>query len=225
MIILDRVSKRFAGTGTQSLIARDLTFAFPERSAVALIGRNGAGKSSLLHLIAGTLKPDLGRVIRTESVSWPVGFQGSFHPDLTGVENTRFVARAYGIDTDSLTDLVMRTADLGPKFHHPLRTYSAGMKARLAFAVSLGLPFDTYLIDEVTAVGDAAFRRRSEGLLHDRLTRSGAIIVSHSLDLLSRLCTSGAVLENGRLFFYAKVERAIDHHSHRMAGRVPPWMT
>lgn len=223
-LALSHVSKTFRTRGMRTLVARDLNFVFPAGQAMALLGRNGAGKSSLLQILAGTMHPDRGKVIREGTVSWPVGFQGSFHPDLSGVENTRFVARLYGIDSDGLTDFVRGFADLSQHFDLPVRGYSAGMKARLAFAVSMGVPFDTYLIDEVTSVGDGAFRQKSEDMLRTRLKTSGAIVVSHSMDLLARLCTSGAVLENGRLFFYAKVARAIEHHNHLMKGRLPPWM-
>ncbi|MBB04135.1 MAG: ATP-binding protein [Pseudooceanicola sp.] len=223
-LALSHVSKTFRTRGMRTLVARDLNFVFPAGQAMALLGRNGAGKSSLLQILAGTMHPDRGKVIREGTVSWPVGFQGSFHPDLSGVENTRFVARLYGIDSDGLTDFVRGFADLSQHFGLPVRGYSAGMKARLAFAVSMGVPFDTYLIDEVTSVGDGAFRQKSEDMLRTRLKTSGAIVVSHSMDLLARLCTSGAVLENGRLFFYAKVARAIEHHNHLMKGRLPPWM-
>ena len=224
MLALERVSKSFVLGRQRTAVARDLSFDFPQGQAMALLGRNGAGKSSLLRLLAGSMRPDRGRVIRRGTVSWPVGFQGSFHPDLTGVENTRFVARLYGVDTGSLTDYVAEFAELGAHFHQPVRVYSAGMKARLAFAVSTGIPFDTYLIDEVTSVGDGAFRQKSEEVLRARLARSSAVVVSHSMELLARLCTSGAVLENGRLFFYAKVARAIEHHTCLMQGRLPPWM-
>jgi capsular polysaccharide transport system ATP-binding protein len=225
MIALRHVSKSFATGRSSTVVARDLSFEFPEGQAMALLGRNGAGKSSLLQILSGAMRPDRGEVIRRGTISWPVGFQGSFHPDLTGVENTRFVARLYGLDTGSLTRFVEGFADLGAHFRQPVRSYSAGMKARLAFAVSIGCPFDTYLIDEVTSVGDGAFRLKSEEMLRHRLARSSAIVVSHSMDLLTRLCTSGAVLENVRLFFYAKVARAIEHHRCLMQGRLPPWMS
>jgi len=205
-------------------VARDLCFEFPKGQAMALLGRNGAGKSSLLQMIAGTMKPDAGRIRRRGKVSWPVGFQGSFHPDLTGLENTRFVARVYGADTDEVTRFVAEFTNLGAHFHLPVRSYSAGMRARLAFATSMAIPFDTYLIDEVTSVGDGAFRQKSEALLHARLEYASAVVVSHSMELLERLCTSGAVLENGRLFFYARVARAIEHHGYLMRGQLPPWL-
>lgn len=184
---------------------------------MALLGRNGAGKSTLLRLIAGVLRPSAGQVIRDGSVSWPVGFAGSFHPDLTGRQNTRFVARLYGAEAGALLRFVEAFTGLGRDLDRPLRGYSSGMRARLAFGLSMGLPFDTYLVDEVTSVGDGAFRARSEALLRDRLETSGAIIVSHSLQHLARLCTAGAVLEDGQLTWYDDVMEAIDAHRRLMA--------
>ncbi|MEM9709172.1 MAG: ABC transporter ATP-binding protein [Pseudomonadota bacterium] len=197
-------------------IADGIDADFPTGLSVALLGRNGAGKSSLLKMIAGTVMPDRGRIERRGSVSWPVGFAGSFHGDLTGAENARFVARIYGIDTDGLVDFVDGFADLGRQLHSPFRTYSSGMRARLGFAISMGVPFDTYLVDEVTAVGDARFKERSETILNDRLQSAGAIVVSHSLQLLDRICDAGAVLENGRLTWHDDVKDAIAHHRENM---------
>ena len=192
--------------------------AFPPRKSVALLGRNGAGKSTLLRMIAGTLDPDQGEILRVGSISWPVGFAGSFHGDLTGVQNTRFLARVYGVDSDALCEFVAAFATLGPHWHKPYKTYSSGMKSRLAFGVSMGLRFDTYLIDEVTSVGDAAFKERSAALLQDRLAESGAIVVSHGMGTLRRLCDCAMVLEAGQLTFYADLEEAISVHETRLLG-------
>jgi capsular polysaccharide transport system ATP-binding protein len=224
MITLHHVHKTYHTRGVSKVVARDLSFEFPTMGAMGLLGRNGVGKSSLLHMLAGIMRPDHGKITRHGSVSWPVGFQGSFHPDLTGVQNARFVARVYGVDTDTMLDFVADFAELGPHLNLPLRSYSSGMRARLAFAVSMAVPFDSYLIDEVTSVGDGAFRARSEAMLQDRMQKGAAVVVSHSMDLLRRLCHSGAVLENGRLFYYARIERAIEHHDHLMQGQLPPWM-
>lgn len=224
MIELRGVRKVFRLNGTQKIVARNLNFTFPAGVSVGLLGRNGAGKSSLLSMIAGTLPPDEGQILSSGRISWPVGFAGSFHADMTGAHNVRFVARIYGMDSDAMLDFVRDFAELGAHFHLPVRSYSSGMRARLAFGISMAVPFDTYLIDEVTAVGDGAFARRSSALLRDRLRTAGAIIVSHSMALLSELCTAGAVLEDGRLFFYARIARAIEHHQHLMQGHQPPWL-
>ncbi len=209
MIRLCNVWKTFTEGGARRTVARGLTATLPSDRPVALLGRNGAGKSSLLRMIAGSIAPDAGSIVTTGSVSWPVGFAGSFHGEMTGAQNTRFVARLYGADTDELCAYVEDFAGLGAQFRSPVRTYSAGMRARLAFGVSMGLPFDTYLIDEVTAVGDAAFRERSEAVLVNRLATRGAIVVSHSMPLVRRLCRHGAVLEEGRLTWHDDIEAAI----------------
>lgn len=224
MIELRNLNKTYVLHGTHQTVARDLNFTFPAGECVGLLGRNGAGKSSLLRMISGTMLPDSGEVIRTGSVSWTVGFAGSFHPEMTGAQNAKFVARIYGVDTEEMLKFVDDFAGLGQHYYLPVRTYSSGMRSRLAFGVSLAIPFDTYLIDEVTSVGDAAFQAKSSAILKDRLKTSGAIIVSHSMPLLQQLCKSGAVLHNGRLFYYARIERAIEHHEHMMRGTLPPWM-
>jgi capsular polysaccharide transport system ATP-binding protein len=187
---------------------------------VALLGRNGAGKSTLLKLIAGTIRPTSGRVLSTGSISYPVGFAGSFHPDLTGAQNTRFVARLYGYDTDSLLEFVTEFAELGGHMHMPLRTYSSGMRARLSFGVSMGIPFDTYLVDEITAVGDGAFRAKSAAVFDDRMERSGAIVVTHSPPMVRRMCNKAVVLENGDIQFFDDIEEALELHEMQM--KQPP---
>lgn len=212
MIRLDNLSKTFRMKGRRKTVADGICATFPSRTAVALLGRNGAGKSSLLRMIAGTLSPDRGRVITTGRISWPVGFAGSFHGDLSGAQNTRFIARIHALDTDDFAARVGEFADLGTHFYLPVKTYSAGMRSRLAFAVSMAIPFDTYLVDEVTSVGDAAFKRRSEAVFAERLQNSGAIIVSHALGMVKRLCQEAAVLEEGKLTYYRDVDEAIAHH-------------
>lgn len=216
MIRLENVTKTFPLRQGRKLVVENASVTFPTGRSVALLGRNGTGKSTLLDIISGTLRPTRGRVVSTGSISYPVGFAGSFHPDLTGAQNTRFVARIYGIDTAELLEFVEGFAELGPHFHMPLRSYSAGMKARLSFGVSMGIPFDTYLVDEVTSVGDGAFRQKSIALLDDRRSRSGAIIVSHSEPMIRRSCDMGAVLEGGRLTLYEDLEEALSVHARNL---------
>jgi capsular polysaccharide transport system ATP-binding protein len=209
MIRLDHVSKSFGFRGERKVVADDLCIDFPAGRSIGLLGRNGAGKSTLLRMIAGTMEPDSGRVVVSGSVSWPVGFSGSFHPDLSGAQNCQFIARVYGIDTGELADFVESFAELGMHFRQPVRTYSAGMRARLAFGISMGIRFDCYLVDEVTSVGDAGFRRKSEAVFLERMSRSGAIVVSHAPDMLRRMCEAAVVLENGRLTWFEDVDEAI----------------
>lgn len=216
MIRLQNVTKTYFLNGRRKTVAEDITQVFPSGASVALLGRNGAGKSSLLRMISGEMQPTSGKIFSTGSISWPVGFAGSFHHDLTGIQNTRFVARIYGVDTDEMIDFVEDFAGLGDHFFLPFRTYSAGMRARLAFGVSMAIPFDTYLIDEVTAVGDANFRKKSNEVLHARLENAGALVVSHSMPTLQEICDAGAVLEGGRLVYYDRLDDAIAHHMSNM---------
>lgn len=216
MILLQNLCKTYHVKGQSTKVADGIHQILPSRKSIALLGRNGAGKSSLLRMIAGTMDPDKGQVITRGTISWPVGFAGSFHGDLSGVQNTRFVARIYGVDTDELVASVASFAELGHHFHLPVRTYSSGMKARLAFGVSMGIPFDTYLVDEVTSVGDVAFRDKSTKVFEDRMSQSGAIVVSHGLDLVQRICEHAMVLHNGQLHYHTSVGDGIAHHRQLM---------
>ncbi len=217
MIRLENLSKVYTLDGMRQTVADQINVEFPTGVSVGLFGRNGAGKSTLLRIIAGTIKPSAGRVITDGTISWPVGFAGSFHGDLTGAQNTRFIARVYGVETDALVAFVEDFAELGHHFHLPFRSYSSGMRSRLAFGVSMGIRFDTYLVDEVTSVGDAAFQKKSEEVFNRRMKDSGAIVVSHSMGLMRRLCTMGMVLEKGELIVFDNIEHAIRRHLNNMS--------
>jgi len=189
-----------------------LNLTLPTGKSLALLGGNGAGKSTLLKLVAGILRPDDGEVVSDGSISWPVGQGGSFHRDLTGAQNTRFLARVYGVDTDELLSFVEDFAEIGDHFHMPMRTYSSGMRSRLTFGISMGIPFDTYLVDEVTAVGDARFRRKSSQVFRARLEAASAILVSHNLGELKDFCDAAILLHNGDLEYFDDLDQAITRH-------------
>lgn len=216
MIRLENLTKTYVLNGRRKTVADNINAVFPTGVSVALLGRNGAGKSSLLRMISGEMLPSSGQILSNGSISWPVGFAGSFNREMTGEQNARFVARVYGVDTDEMVDFVRDFAELQEHFYLPIRTYSSGMKARLAFGVSMAVPFDTYLVDEVTAVGDQAFKAKSNRVFNRRLRTAGAIVVSHSMALLRNICQAGAVLENGRLSYFHDLEEAIDVHMNNM---------
>ncbi|MCC5973040.1 MAG: ABC transporter ATP-binding protein [Rubellimicrobium sp.] len=218
MIVLQNLTKTFVMRGQRKTVLDNVSAVFPGRTSVGLLGRNGAGKSTLLKMIAGTTLPTSGQILTDGRISFPVGFAGSFHPDLTGAQNTRFVARVYGVDTDALMEFVRDFAELGVHFNLPIRSYSSGMKSRLAFGVSMGLQFDTYLIDEVTAVGDAAFQAKSAAVFIERMKHAGSVFVTHSPNLMRELCTAGAVIDQGRLTYYDDIEEAIEEHLRIMHG-------
>ena len=221
MIKLDGVTKAYRYQGIPKYIARDISVTIPKGAKLALIGRNGAGKSTLMAMIAGNLNPDRGRISVAGAISWPIGLTGTIQGDLTGIQNVRFLGRIYGVDTDELVDFVGSFADLGLNYAEPVRSYSSGMRGRLAFGMAMGIRFDTYLIDEVTSAGDAAFRKTSNRLLEDRLANAGLIFISHVEGQMRERCTSAAVLEAGGLTLFDDVNDAIAQHHQNLQIREP----
>jgi capsular polysaccharide transport system ATP-binding protein len=217
MIRFENLTKSFWVRGQRKVVIDNLDATLPTGRSLALLGRNGAGKSTLMQLISGTMSPDSGRVVSDGSISWPVGFGGSFHRELTGAQNVRFIARVYGVDTEDLIEFVRDFAQLGPHFHMPVRSYSSGMKSRLAFGTSMGIRFDTYLVDEVTAVGDAAFKRKSQAVFAERMRESSAVLVNHDMPQLREFCDSGIVLERGKIQYFDNLDEAIAVHEENMS--------
>ena len=212
MIRFENLTKSFWLRGERKIVIDNLNLTLPTGRSLALLGRNGAGKSTLLEMIAGTLRPDHGRVVTDGTMSWPVGLGASFHRDLTGAENVRFIARIYGVETDDLVAFVADFSELGKFYHMPMRSYSSGMRSRLTFGASMGIRFDTYLVDEVTAVGDKSFKRKSREIFAARMQHSSAIMVNHSMSQVRKFCDAGVVLENGKLRYFEDLEEAIAVH-------------
>ncbi len=215
MIVLDNVSKVYEGHNVDNEVLRNVNLTIRRGDSIGVCGANGAGKSTLMKLISGTERPTRGKVIRGMSVSWPIGYATAFHPQLTGADNARFIARIYGADERGLLDFVEDFAQLGSYMHEPIRTYSAGMAARLAFGVSLAIKFDCYLVDEVTGAGDERFKVRAEEALNDRRENGTLVMVSHDTSTLFRYCTRGAVVYGGGVTLYDTIAEAADVH-HRL---------
>jgi len=174
-----------------------------------ILGRNGAGKSTLIRLISGAEKPNTGNIVRDITVSWPLAFGGAFQGSLTGRDNTRLICRAYGVDFDKTIAMVEDFAELGPYLREPVKSYSSGMSARLAFAISMAVEFDCFLIDEALAVGDHRFLQKCNLELFENRGERAMIIVSHQADVIRAHCDHAAVLENGRLTVHESVDSAI----------------
>ena len=208
MITLDRVTKAYPVNHGLRLVLNDVSLEFPPRTNIGIVGNNGAGKSTLLRIIAGVEAPDHGRVTRQGRVSWPIGFSGGFNGSLTGEENCRFVARIYGESVDEVVGFTKDFAELGEYFQMPVKTYSSGMRARLAFGLSMAIDFDVYLVDEVTAVGDASFQKKCRNTFEARRGRSSVIIVSHNLKTIREYCDSCALLQDGRVVLCPNLEEA-----------------
>lgn len=218
MIELHNVSKSYTLKGVHKQILEDVSLAFPADRNIAIMGRNGAGKSTMMRLLAGIELPDRGRIYRSSKVSWPLGFAGGFNGSMTGIENVRFVARLYGHDTREVIAYVEDFSELGKSLKLPIKTYSNGMKARLAFGLSMAIDFDCYLIDEITAVGDQNFKAKSKKVFDNKLADSQIIMISHSMAAIREYCDAGIFLEGGRLYYYDDIEEIISDYQRLLAA-------
>ncbi|WP_072389302.1 ABC transporter ATP-binding protein [Hyphomicrobium sp. CS1BSMeth3] len=214
MLVLDQVSKVYHGHKLTKRVLDGVDLSVARGEALAILGANGAGKSTLMKIIAGVEHPTAGLIDRGGfSISWPIGYTSCFQASLTGADNARFIARIYRRPIAPLLDFVEDFAQLGPYFRQPIKTYSAGMSARLAFGISLAIEFDVYLVDEVTAAGDERFRKRCYEALMYRRSTGTLIMVSHDPRTLRTFCTRGAVLHGGRLMMFDDLEEAIATHA------------
>lgn len=210
MIQLDRVFKFYRTEGHLKIVLDHVSAVFHSGRSYGLLGVNGAGKSTTMRMIAGTELPNSGRIRRSVRVSWPLGFSGGFHPKMTGRENVKFVARAYGADIRQVIEFVEDFAEIGDYIDVPIATYSSGMAARLAFGLSMAIEFDCYLIDEVIAVGDARFQARCKAAFNARRKNSDLIVVSHSMATIKTYCDQGAVLVDGQILMFESIDKAIE---------------
>lgn len=212
MIDLINVSKVYRTPKGRKQVLKPCNVTFPRGRNIGLLGVNGAGKSTLLKIIAGSEAPSTGVVKRHVKMSWPLGFSGGFNGTLTGAENLRFISRIYGADIGYVTQCVRDFSELGDYLDMPIKSYSSGMKARLAFALSMAIDFDCYLVDEITGVGDRNFQEKCRQAFKDRSDKSSLIMVSHSMSTLKEHCDMGLVLTDGVLTFFEDINQAIDKY-------------
>ncbi len=213
MIALENITKYYTSKLGRQYILRNLSFSFPSEHNIAILGRNGAGKSTLFRLLAGSEHPNSGRIISKASISWPVALASGIHPKMTGRENTRFIGRINGVeDLELYEDRVKLFSELSHKYDLPVKSYSSGMRARLAFACCMEIEFDVYLIDEVTSVGDSKFKRKAKKSLLQKSKSSNVIMVSHNMDEIRQFCDSAIIINSGKLVFHNDIEQAIKNY-------------
>ncbi len=217
MIRLDGITKTYDTRSGPVQVLRNvnLTIGFGER--VGILGGNGAGKSTLIRLISGAEFPTAGVIERGMSVSWPLAFGGAFQGSLTGYDNLRFICRIYGVEPAEKLEFVEQFSELGIYLREPVKTYSSGMRARLAFAISMVIEFDCFLIDEIIAVGDTRFHQKCNYELFDRRNDRAMIIVSHDVGYIKEHCTRAAVLVNGELCSPGNIDETFEFYNHSMA--------
>ena len=208
MIRLVDINKTYATRSGPVHVLKNCNLSIDHGERVGILGRNGAGKSTLIRLISGAELPTAGTVERDMSVSWPLAFGGAFQGTLTGYDNLRFICRIYGVDPEDKIPFVEEFSELGIYLREPVKTYSSGMRARLAFAISMVIEFDCFLIDEIIAVGDARFHQKCHVELFEKRGDRAMIIVSHDASYIREHCTRAAVLSAGELHHLPTLDEA-----------------
>lgn len=213
MITLKNVFKIYSTRQGPRTVLNNIDLCIAKGEKVGILGRNGAGKSTLIRLISGAELPTRGYIHRDMSISWPLAFGGAFQGSLTGLDNLRFICRIYNADIQSAIQYVEEFSELGNYLKEPLRTYSSGMRARLAFAISMAIEFDCFLIDEVIAVGDVRFRNKCQHELFEKRKDRAMIMVSHEAHSIREHCDRVCVIHQGRLYNFSDIDTAYQFYA------------
>jgi capsular polysaccharide transport system ATP-binding protein len=217
MLSVENVSKVYKTRGGKHTVLQDVSFSLARGRNLAILGRNGAGKSTMIRLISGAERPTSGRIHRGMRISWPLAFGGAFQAHLTGLDNLKFVCRIYGVDYKPLIPAVEEFAELGEFFREPVSHYSHGMLSRLAFSLSMAIEFDCFLIDEAMVVGDKRFHDRCHyELFHKRKDRA-FILVTHDARSIKSYCENAVVLHEGKLLSFPNIDVAYDFYTNTLA--------
>ena len=221
MIILKNIHKAYRTEVGKHVVLDNISWEFTPGVNVGILGRNGAGKSTMMRIIGGSELPDSGQVVRKGKISWPIGFGGGFNMKISGKDNLRFICRLYDESYKKTLDFVEDFAELGKYIDMPVYTYSSGMKAKLAFGISMAFNFDYYLIDELTAVGDAVFRRKSEAFFAEKRKTATLIVVSHEMNTVKKFCDKYLLLYKKKLLDFPTNEDALEYYNVHCCGNAP----
>lgn len=220
MLAVEHVTKRYDTRSGWRQVLKDVSFELPRGRNIGILGRNGAGKSTLIRLLSGAERPTSGHIRRNMKVSWPLAFGGAFQGHLTGLDNLKFVCRIYGVDYRPRVRFVEEFTELGLYFREPVINYSTGMLTRLAFALSMAVEFDCFLIDEAMVVGDVRFHERCHYELFEKRKDRAFILVTHEAHVIKKYCERAAVLHEGHLLPFDTVDAAYDFYLRSM-GALP----
>lgn len=213
MIRIENVSKAYQTRLGRRVVLDSVNLELHRGRNVGILGRNGAGKSTFVRLLAGAERPSSGRIHRGMRVSWPLAFGGAFQTNLTGLDNLKFVCRIYGVDYKPLVPFVEEFTELGVYFREPVSHYSSGMTTRLAFALSMAIEFDCFLIDEVMVVGDTRFHERCHVEMFQKRKDRAFVLVSHDANVIKAYCERACVLHEGRLIEFETVDAAYEFYN------------
>jgi ABC-type polysaccharide/polyol phosphate transport system ATPase subunit len=216
---VDHVTKDYVTRQGRRRVLKDVNFELKRGQHLGIIGRNGAGKSTLIRLLSGAERPTSGRIVRNMRISWPLAFAGAFHPHLTGLDNLKFICRVYSIDYKPLIPFVEDFTELGVYFREPVQHYSYGMMTRLAFALSMAIEFDCFLIDEAMVAGDIRFHERCHHELFVKRKDRAFILVTHDWGPIRDQCDSVCVLHDGRLLPFEDMTIGLEWYRSMMLDR------
>ncbi len=208
MIEILNLTKVYPMREGHNTVLDDINFTIQPGEKIGILGRNGAGKSTLIRILSGAERPTKGTIKRGMSLSWPLAFGGAFQSSLTGIDNLKFICRIYGVQYKDKISYVQEFSELGEYLREPVKSYSSGMRARLAFAISMAVEFDCFLIDEIISVGDARFHAKCQNELFEKRSDRGFIIVSHETHNIRDHCTKACVLHNGKLHEFSDIDTA-----------------
>jgi capsular polysaccharide transport system ATP-binding protein len=212
MIKLRKATKFFNTKEGKKYILDNVTITIPSKKNIGILGRNGAGKSTIMRMLGQIEFPNSGSIKSKNTFSWPLGLSGGFVGNMTGAANVKFICKVYGKSrkqTDHIINFVKSFSELKEYFEMPIRTYSSGMKSRLNFGLSLAFDFDYLLIDETLSVGDARFRKKSKEALMKKIESCNVLLVSHDMKTLREICDAGIVVNNGKIHYYNDIDKAI----------------
>lgn len=215
MIELKNVTKYFQTKQGKKYILKDMSITIPPNTNIGILGRNGAGKSTIMRMLGHIEFPNKGSIKSDYTFSWPLGLGGGFVGNMTGRANVKFVCRLYGRNDKQIRgiiDFVQDFAELGNYFDMPIKTYSSGMRGRLSFGLSLAFDFDYMLIDETLSVGDARFKKKSKEALMKKIENCHVLLVSHDMGTLKEICDSGIVVNEGQMYYYNDINDAITEY-------------
>lgn len=208
MIEIIKLSKAYPMRGGHHTVLDKLDFSIKPGEKIGILGRNGAGKSTLIRLLSGAEQPTSGTIKRGMSLSWPLAFGGAFQGTLTGLDNLKFICRIYGVDYREKIEYVQDFTELGKYFRESVKTYSSGMRSRLAFAISMAVEFDCFLIDEIISVGDARFHAKCQDELFEKRKDRAFVIVSHEAHNIREHCERAGVLHDGKMHMFDDIDNA-----------------
>jgi len=213
MIELHNVTKYFKSNRGRKYIMRNINLTIPSGVNVGILGRNGAGKSTMMRMLGQIEFPNKGKIVSSNSFSWPLALSTSFVPGMTGRANVKFVCKLYGKSDEevkSIIEYVKEFSELANYFDMPISSYSSGMRSRLSFGLSLSFDFDYLLIDETLSTGDARFKGKATKALQEKIEKCNVLLVGHQMKILQDICHAGIVLNDGNAYYFDNINDAVN---------------